>query len=169
MSTRGYIGIKKKGQLKGMYNHWDSYPSGLGKDLVEIINKIKVEDRIKVLNDTFDYIELVDENSKPTNEQIGVCVKANTVDLSVANRSYEDWYCLLRKMQGDLQAYIDKVVPYMLNGNDFINDSLFCEWAYIINLDTNKFEVYTSGTHFESEFDLLDLNEDDIIDLEHYE
>ena len=38
MSTRGYYGIKKKGELKGSYNHWDSYPSGLGKDLVDELN-----------------------------------------------------------------------------------------------------------------------------------
>jgi hypothetical protein len=25
---------------------------------------------------------------------------------------------------------------------DFIKDSLMCEWAYIVNLDTNKLEVY---------------------------
>jgi len=166
MSTRGYIGIKKKGQLKGMYNHWDSYPSGLGKNLVETINKIKVDDRLKVLNDTFDYIELVDESGKPNEEQIAKCIKAKVCDLDVSNRSYEDWYCLVREAQGNLQIYIDKTIPYMLNGNDFINDSLFCEWAYIINLDTNKFEVYTSGTHFEDEFDLLDLNLNDVLNLE---
>lgn len=167
MSTRGYYGIKKKGELKGSYNHFDSYASGLGKDLVETINKIKKEDRLKVLNETFDYIELVDSNIAPTKEQQEICKNANVVDLNVGNRSLDEWYCLLRKTQGNLDIYINKVVPYMENGNDFIDDTLFCEWAYIINLDTNKFEViYGWNNRRKAEFDLLDLNVDEILELE---
>ncbi len=167
MSTRGYYGIKKKGELKGAYNHFDSYPSGLGKDLVETINGIKKGDRLNVLSETFDYIELIDSNIAPTQEQKDTCVKANVVDLNVSNRSLDDWYCLLRKLQGNLSSYINKVVPYMENGNDFIDDTLFCEWAYIINLDTNKFEViYGWNNRRKAEFDLLDLNLDEILDLE---
>jgi len=30
----------------------------------------------------------------------------------------------------------------MLNYNDFIKNSLFCEWAYIINLDSKELEIY---------------------------
>ena len=51
----------------------------------------------------------------------------------------------------------------MENGNDFITDSLFCEWAYIINLDTNKFEIFTSGTCKQDEIDLLDLDLDRLL------
>ena len=46
MSTRGYMGIKKKGQLKGQYNHFDSYISGLGKDIIEALNNIPKNERI---------------------------------------------------------------------------------------------------------------------------
>ena len=31
---------------------------------------------------------------------------------------------------------------YMLDSADFLKDSLFCEWAYIINLSTKRLEVY---------------------------
>lgn len=168
MSTRGYYGIKKKGELKGTYNHWDSYPSGLGKDLVDTINKIKKSDRLKVLDRTFDYIQLIDSSVAPTKEQIGICEKANIIDLSVGNRNVNDWYCLLRKTQGDLSYYIDEIVPYMENGNDFIDDELFCEWAYIINLDTQKLEVLHGWNRVKDEFDLLNLKVDDLLKLEKY-
>lgn len=167
MSTRGYYGIKKKGELKGAYNHFDSYASGLGKNLVETINSINKKDRLKVLNETFDYIELVDSNITPTQEQKDTCVKANVVDLNVSNQNLDDWYCLLRKTQGDLSIYINKVIPYMENRNDFINDTLFCEWAYIINLDTNKFEIiYGWENRRKKEFDLLNLDLKEILKLE---
>lgn len=167
MSTRGYYGIRKNGELKGTYNHWDSYPSGLGKDLVETINKIKKEDRIKVLSDTFDYIELVDDDIPPTKEQQDMCLQANIVDLSVGGCSLDEWYCLLRKTQGDLGVYVNRVIPYMENGNDFVDDSLFCEWAYIINLDADKFEViYGYEGRCKKEFDLLNLDLKKVLKLE---
>lgn len=170
MSTRGYLGLKKNGELKGMYNHFDSYPSGLGVSIIDTINKIDSKDRIKVLNDTYDYIQLIDEDSKPTKEQIKLCKDSGVANFIVSTKSEDDWYCLLRQTQGELQIYIDKVIPYMLNGNDFINDGLFCEWYYIINLDTNKLEVHENdwSEHKDVkrlELDLLNLDSSYLLDL----
>lgn len=173
MSTRGYMGLKKDGELKGMYNHFDSYPSGLGKYLIEELNKINVDERVKKLNEAFDYIELVDEDKKPTKKQKEDCIKAGVTNFSVASRSEDDWYCLLREAQGEIGLYINKVIPYMINGNSFIEDTLFCEWYYIINLDTLRFEVfendYTNRRGVKrGEFDLLDLKEEYLQDIENY-
>lgn len=167
MSTRGYYGIKKKGELKGTYNHCDSYPSGLGIDLLESIRKISILNRLPILNKTFDYIELVDETSTPTKEQIAKCKSAGLVDLSVSDKSEQDWYCLLRNAQGNLSVYINQVVPYMTNGNDFFEDTLWCEWAYIIDLDNSTFCVYSNGT-LQLEMSLLKLNKKALLRLEQY-
>jgi hypothetical protein len=61
----------------------------------------------------------------------------------------------------------------MINGNSFIEDTLFCEWYYIINLDTLRFEVfendYTNRRGVKrGEFDLLDLKEEYLQDIENY-
>ena len=53
----------------------------------------------------------------------------------------DDWYCLLRHAQGDLNVYKNGL-RYMIDNHDFIKDSLFCEYAYIINLDTKRLEFY---------------------------
>lgn len=145
MSTRGYMGIQKRGQLKGSYNHYDSYFEGLGKDIIKSINKIPKNERITELHKIFDRIELVNENSVPTQSQRIHCIGNSVVDTSVGEHSFDDWYCLLRRTQGNLDVYIESDLKYMLNGNDFLNDELFCEYAYIINLDTNKLEVYENG------------------------
>jgi hypothetical protein len=37
MGTRGYYCYRFRGRLYAYYNHWDSYPSVLGKFLIENI------------------------------------------------------------------------------------------------------------------------------------
>lgn len=162
MSTRGYLGIKKKGELKGQYNHFDSYISGLGKELILYLNTLNKENMIEILNKTFDYIELIDENSTPTREQILYCKQCEVIDLSVSSQSVSDWYCLLRDTQGRLDLYIDNKCKYMLNGNDFLQDDVFCEYGYVINLDTNKLDIYILGK-LKSSYDLLTLDMNKII------
>jgi hypothetical protein len=142
MGTRGLYGVRKNGVDKCTYNHWDSYPSGLGSDVVEFCANNTVEN----LNKFFDNIVLVLEDSIPTETQIKECQKAGYVDLSVSTQSNDDWYCLLRNLQGNFKEYqkcIDSNSKiYMTDGIDFIKESLFCEYAYIINLDDEVLEFY---------------------------
>lgn len=142
MGTRGLYGVRKNGVDKCTYNHFDSYPECLGRNVVEFCKNNSVEN----LNKFFDNIVLVLENSKPTKAQIKDCQKAGYVDLSVSTQSNDDWYCLLRNLQGDFEEYqrcIDTDAKiYMIDSIDFIEDSLFCEYAYIINLDDEVLEFY---------------------------
>ena len=63
-------------------------------------------------------------------------------NLNVGEKSTDDWYCLLRHAQGNLNIYTDGF-KYMNDSHDFLNDSLFCEYAYIINVDTSQLEFYS--------------------------
>ena len=136
MSTRGLMGIRKKGETKAQYNHYDSYISGLGKNIIETINNIPKKDRLKKLNDTFDNIVLV----KETDEN----------------------YKALHAYQGNLQAYLNGL-NIMIDNYNFIFDTLFCEYAYIINLDTNALDI-TFGwrDRITKSYDLMNLNYEEI-------
>ena len=134
MGTRGIYGLRKNGKDKLTYNHFDSYPEGLGKDILTFIAENKSK-----LNNVYDNIVLVEEDTTPTQEQIEDCKEYT--DLSVSEKSTADWYCLLRNIQGYLTPYLDKKC-YMINNEDFIKDSLFCEYGYIINLDENVLEFW---------------------------
>lgn len=102
MSTRGYIGIRKNDMDKGGYNHFDSYPTGRGDDILKFIQKNNIDS----LNELYDKID--------------------------TNYHDEDvWDCYNNKMNEKFEDY-----------NNFIFDSLFCEYAYIINLDENILEFY---------------------------
>lgn len=135
MGTRGCYGFYKDGVTKATYNHFDSYIEGLGKDILDFIGNTS----IPIMNKIFDKIELVREDDIPTIEQIENCQKYT--DLDVSNKSIMDFYCLLRKAQGDLNAYKTDL-KYMIDSKEFLGNSLFCEYAYIINLDKNVLEFY---------------------------
>lgn len=147
MGTRGLYGIRKDGFDKTTYNHYDSYPDCLGHDMVKFCASHSPEEMKKL----FDSIILVREDDTPTAEQIEFCVGMGYLDKTVSTKSENDWYCLLRNIQGDLSALYDCYAKngraYMIDSHEFICDSLFCEYAYIINLDTEMFEFWMGFQH----------------------
>lgn len=143
MSTSGSVGIIAKGKYTGFYNHCDSYPGGMGENVVSFIKTInKTKTGWARLKRNIAKLEEIKKGQKPTPEQIEAYKEY--ADLSVSNQSYEDWYCLLRNIQG-LPTLIEIMKGKLKHGflyNDFIKDSVFCEYAYVINLDDNTIEFY---------------------------
>jgi hypothetical protein len=137
MGTRGVFGFHKDGVDKITYNHYDSYPTGLGEEVKKFVTKHDADK----LNEIFNGLIMIDSDNdvKPTPEQIEECMKYT--DLSVSNQSVDDWYCLLRDAQGNPEAYAEGL-KYMEEYSTFLKDSLFCEWGYVINLTTNRLEIY---------------------------
>lgn len=136
MGTRGAYGFHRDGVDKLTYNHYDSYPDGLGEDIVKFCRTTSIGE----MHEIFDRIIMVDNwaaEEKPSLEQIEEC-KA-FYDSSVGFPT--EWYSLLRHAQGDMNAF-KQGLRYMIENSEFMKDSLFCEWAYIINLSTEKLEVY---------------------------
>ena len=135
MGSRGIYGLYKNGVDKVTYSHGNSYPKDLG---VYIVNFIKTNS-IQELNQIFYKIILVDEETEPTKEQIEECKKYFDDKF---NKDYiNNWYYLLRKSQSILEPYKEDL-KYMIDSKDFLKSSLYCEWGYIINLDSNELEIY---------------------------
>jgi hypothetical protein len=135
MGTRGCYGFRKNGIDKLTYNHYDSYPSYLGKIMVTFCKETSLDE----MNAICDRLIMVDEGGKPTPEQIEECKKY--YDGSVSGGTPEEWYCLLIEAQGVPNEY-KHGLRYMTDAKEFIKDSLWCEYAYIINLDTNSLEFW---------------------------
>lgn len=141
MGTRGTYGIRKNNEDKTTYNHYDSYPSYLGESIVEFIKKHDnkdigaLYDKLILIDESLNFEDLPDEQKeklKPYLKRIE-CKDTNNLDI----------YWLLRSIQGNLEGYFtNPEVEYMTDGKNFIKDSLFCEYGYIINLDTNMLEIY---------------------------
>ena len=136
MGTRGLWGFYYKKKDKLTYNHFDSYPTGLGQTIKKFIRSHSIKELEKIASK----IRVVKGDSIPTPAQIRECEKFT--DLGVSKQSTEEWYCILRDSQGEPESYVKGKLRYMIDSKAFIKDSLFCEYAYIINLDTKKLEIY---------------------------
>ena len=125
MGTRGTYGFRKNGIDKLTYNHWDSYPGGLGRDVVKFCKNHNILE----LREIFNKIIMVNESDKPTENQIRECIDNGLSDFSVGSGSETDWYCLLRNCQGNLEILAETAKKechvYMTDSHNFIKDSLF--------------------------------------------
>lgn len=143
MSTRGAYGFRVDNKDYVSYNHCDSYPECLGEEVLKVTQGLVVKHSIEELKEKVRSIKLVDINGEPTKKEVEQLKQY--LNLDVGNQKPTDWYCLLREQQGYLLSNLE--CGYMLDSSKFLLDSIFCEWAYIINLDDEVLEVYKGFMH----------------------
>lgn len=135
MGTRHLIGISKNNEYKVMnYCQWDGYPSAAGCEILEFLRDTESVEKLKsnlkkcrFLGDEDE--EFIDQyNKNPTDEQ-------------------KQWYARYvdRDVGRDILYNIanseDEEI-LLKDSTSFAADSLFCEWAYVIDFDKNKLEIY---------------------------
>jgi hypothetical protein len=137
------MGFRVDGTDHVTYNHYDSYPDSLGVTMVEFVRTYRANngaDFIQKMRSEVQHLIPVDTDKKPDDTAKTFLKLAGMVDLSVGNQSTDDWYCLLRGTQGDPLKMLE--ARYYSPSNGFLKDSLFCEYAYIVNLDDETMEFY---------------------------
>lgn len=137
MGTRGAYGFRLNGKDKITYNHFDSYPDCLGNTMIDFIAET-TDNELRVIAKR---LVLVNEDDCPGRDNIAYYSMQGTLNLGVSSQRATDWYCLLREAQGEPHFW-KSGVNHMIDSHNFVYDSLFCEWAYIINLDEDTLEVY---------------------------
>jgi hypothetical protein len=140
MGTRGFITFVADGEEKTAYNHFDSYPDGLGTTVLKWLHA--ATDSVSALREQVLALRVVDGESKPTPEDIERLRKF--ADTGVSTQQLDDWYVLLRRTQGDPHAILEAGV--MEDAKTFPLDSLWAEWGYVIDLDKVVFEAYSGYT-----------------------
>lgn len=143
MGTRGFMGLVIDGQQKIGYVHWDSYPSGLGKDMLEALRTLLLADSGDQVATLARQLEVVTQDTPPSREQqerLG-----DYADTNVSTKALDEWYVLLRRTHGDLVATLK--AGYIEDAADFPYDSLYAEWGYLIDFDTKTFEAYRGFQH----------------------
>ena len=145
MSTRGLVGWVIDGEFHASYNHSDSYPEWLGSRMFELARTLNAYPHLKdaLKNGLKTLIPVKNDETPPKEWQSFYC-EVGLCNIDVLEQSFEDWYCLLHEAQGADLFYnvLNKKVYHFIEGKDFLKESLFCEWAWVLNFDTECLEVY---------------------------
>jgi hypothetical protein len=143
MGTRNLTCVQLGGEIRvAQYAQWDGYPSGQGQTIADFLRDPKT-------------------NLDLFKQQVAKCYFLTREQLEAVYKPYSDngmmnmeqvdrfkaseWGYLSRDTGADILAVIrdnpaDKLG--LKNSIDFAKDGLFCEWAYVVNLDTNELEIY---------------------------
>jgi hypothetical protein len=149
MGTRNLICVFYKGRfIVAQYTQFDGYPEGQG---FKILNFLFDPVNIARLKEGLKHIIILDQDGlhqvqsivKQEMESQPSHVRSST---QASRKMVTFWPSLARETGGEIleiiaQASPQKHVP-IFHDLEFANDS-FCEWAYVVDLDTNMLEVYS--------------------------
>jgi len=142
MGTRSLICVFKDGKYKvAQYSQWDGYPEGQGIGVLKFLTK---EMDRNLFETKLNMVRFGTEEE--LNKQWKECGADDSgwVNMEVSNRHKKLYPENDRDTGSDILSIIQNTnKPLVLeNSLEFAADSLFCEWAYVIDLDKNTFEVY---------------------------
>lgn len=128
MGTRHLIAVALDGKYKvAQYGQWDGYPSGQGKTILEFLRK-------------------VDLNA--FREKVARLRWLTKADIAKVDKT-PNWPTVYPHLSRDAGAKVLDLImaseePLRLqNSISFAGDGLFCEWAYVIDLDKGVLEVFS--------------------------
>lgn len=144
--------IDSQGEVKvAQYGQWDGYPEGQGTIVLDFLKKKgnqellqKKLQRVRWLDKDGKDKKFVEDNDKNWPKYFG----------DQDNRSKRTQEIFNLFFSRDVGANIleniaesnEEGIP-LKNEFDFMKDSLFCEWAYVVNFKTKKLECYTGFIH----------------------
>jgi len=145
MGTRGLSCAFVDGQFKvAQYGQWDHYPSGQGTSIAVFIENLLNEGRLD------EFTEAIRECRFLTNEEVEqkqnqVIGKTNGgwINMEQSDKLLKELPELHRDTgSGVFSLILNNGVREIHNDVQFAVDGLFCEWAYVIDLDKKVLEVY---------------------------
>ena len=145
MGTRHLIAVVKDGDFRiANYGQWDGYPDGQGVDIVRFLRVPGNIDRLSaglanVVNPTQeDFERLYAEVGHNMSEGNG------WFSLDVSKKFSKRNPSLSRDAGSDILELVSSSTGpiFVRDARGFAGDSLFCEWAYVIDLDAMALEVY---------------------------
>lgn len=144
MGTRNLTMVISNGETKvAQYGQWDGYPSGNGVIVLDFLTKTNLDDFKKKLNKV---IFVNGNKEKEIENWLKSIGSENGWLTGEQSNLYQKKYPYLTRDNGAniLQMIMDGEEDeiWVTDSTDFAGDSLFCEWAYLVDLDKNKLEVY---------------------------
>lgn len=145
MGTRGLTAVIVDEQHRvAQYGQWDHYPGGQGVKVLEFCRKnlstIKGRKQFKAMVAKTRFID--DAELLRLWDEVGADSKSGFVSLAKSEEFSKKFPSLHRDTGAEILTLVLVGETRLQDGMEFINESLMCEWAYMVNLDTGKLEVY---------------------------
>lgn len=146
MGTRHLIAVVADGEFKiAQYGQWDGYPGGQGADVLKFL----WENDLDAFRNKVAAVRFVNsEDQKAIEEkwnEIGADVSSGfvTMDQSAAFHKDPRFASMSRDVSAGVLSMVNEGTALVLRDDrNFALDSLFCEWAYVVDLDDMVFEIY---------------------------
>jgi hypothetical protein len=144
MGTRNLTMVIHNEQTKvAQYGQWDGYPDGQGKTALSFLREANLDS----FRETLKRVQWVDEEKQIEIDQffLDIGVKDGWMNMTQSTL-YKERYPMFSRDNGakvlQMIAESGDEKIYLYDQSNFAADSLMCEWAYVIDLDKNTFEVY---------------------------
>jgi hypothetical protein len=145
MGTRHLTMVVHENKTKiAQYGQWDGYPSGQGVTVLTFLRKRKLD----VFKEKLKNVRFInDEDQKKINTFMkSIGSEDGWMNQDQADKYHAAYPYLSRDIGADILDLVygsngDEIM--LKDSTDFAGDSLFCEWAYVIDLDKNNFEIYS--------------------------
>lgn len=145
MGTRNLICVVKNGEYKvSQYGQWDGYPDGQGLGVLNFLTNEFNRELFESKLENIAYITHEEYKDRWLEFGHNIDEGDGFVDWNLVKKFDNKYPELSRDTGSNILSIIQNATrPIRLkDAIDFAADSLFCEWAYVIDLDKNTFEIY---------------------------
>ena len=159
MGTRHFTGVILNGQYKiAQYGQFDGYPEGQGRVVLDFLSNVDMQlFEYKLKNCKFvdkDIVRMcyIAAGNSPYNN-------SGFVDFETAERFEDMWPSLSRNTGAEILNIVYESandVP-LVDSHDFLDDEVWCEFAYVVNLDEAALYCYTCGKNVFAKYPLEEL------------
>lgn len=146
MGTRNLTAVMMDGNYKiAQYEQWDGYPSGQGITILKFLAGVGNIEKLKAALKRCRFLD--DNQDKEFIAEYDANAPAWSTDPDNRTHKQKRWFNLYihRDIGGKILENIansEDAEILLYNSIDFAGDSLFCEYAYVVDLDKGTFEVY---------------------------
>ena len=139
MGPRHITAVVSDGQfVVAQYGQWDGYPTGAGNAIVSIISgkidqlKASLKHIVPVESGTVERY-WTECGASDWGADIETCQRFKAKHVTLDRDTGPDVLNILIHTEVPVELYLDV---------DFIANGLFCEWVYVVDLDSGMFEIY---------------------------
>lgn len=151
MGTRNLICVYEDGDYKvAQYCQWDGYPEGQGFGILNFMREEGNLERLRTALKKFKLVRVDSDNPffKAYDERCPHFVEGEGYTEDKRTEADKHWFTtyisrdLGSKVLNHIVEYNGNAEILLKDSRDFAGDSLFCEWAYVIDFDKMTFETY---------------------------